>query len=518
MQLIPGAIIGGKYKLERPLASGGMGSVWVARHTDLDVEVALKFIGDAHVASPTLRTRFEREAKASAKISSSHVVHVLDYGLDGDTPFFAMELLQGEDLGARLKREGRIAPDALARLLFQIAKGLRRAHEAGFVHRDLKPSNIFLARIDDGEIVKILDFGVAKETSQPVGESTKTGEIMGSPHYMSPEQICESKSIDARSDLWSLAVILFRALTGELPFPGEACGVVLARILTATIPMPSDMVSDLPPSLDHFFRRAFQREVDLRFQSAREMAEAFAEAVSAKTPPSWSIARTGPISTSRPSMPTIKCAVSSTLPVALDSTLRSPEPGEGSARTMLLTPATTVSPLTPVTPLTPSAWGSAAPADAGGTLIVTLTDIHGERPKPRRPLVVWGLGASAVAGAVAGWMLLASVFGGPSPHEAAGGPAYTMAGVVAAPAAQPTSGPSSGEAPGKLVAPAELEAAMPAAAPDVITTPASGTSPASGAPNVAPLSSSPAAPASSAAPPRVNRPPSPIRKGPRLGF
>ncbi len=440
MQLISGALIGGKYRLERPLASGGMGAVWVARHTDLDVEVAIKFIQDTYASSPMLRARFEREARASAKISSAHVVHVLDYGLEGDTPFFAMELLNGEDLGAKLKREGRLTPEAMARILVQIAKGLHRAHEAGFVHRDLKPSNVFLAQMDDGELVKILDFGVAKHLSDPCGETTKTGEIMGSPHYMSPEQICEAKNIDARSDLWSLGVILYRALTGELPFPGDACGLVLAKILTSPIPVASHVAPHLGPAFDSFFRRAFERDPALRFQSAREMAEVFVTTAGAKdTAPSWPTPiHSMSLFESRPT------AISATLPAsqvaaAIAQSVDNPDATMQSARQPTETESAHTMPLNP------------ALIDPAGTLAATLRTVENTpaQTKARRPLRAWGLGVGGFAGVALGIALLATIFGGAASSGQGSPVAQASPLQIPAVAAAPMVAPSAPEDPAK---------------------------------------------------------------------
>ncbi|MFO0761083.1 MAG: protein kinase [Byssovorax sp.] len=285
MKLAPGVTIAGRYRLERRLAVGGMGSLWVARHAQLDVEVAIKFIDPKQAGSAVARQRFEREAKAAATLRNAHVVHVQDYGVDGDLPYLVMELLHGEDLGRRLDREKRLSLQAAAKILHQTARGLRKAHEAGVVHRDLKPANIFLARTDeDEEVVKILDFGIAKETGAVlVGEGTKTGELMGSPHYMSPEQVRGSKDLDHRSDLWSLGVILFRAVTGRLPFASQVLGAVIAHILADPIPRASEVAPDLPSALDGFFLRAFSRDKTQRFQSAREMSEAFTAIVQGTT-------------------------------------------------------------------------------------------------------------------------------------------------------------------------------------------------------------------------------------------
>jgi serine/threonine-protein kinase len=272
----PGLVIASKYRLERPLASGGMGSVWLAQHLDLDVPVAIKFIASA--AFKEARVRFQREARAAARIKSPHVVHVQDYGLDGALPYLVMELLQGEDLATRLKREQRLSLEQTLRILVQLAKALRKTHEQGIVHRDLKPGNIFLVRGDDDEdFVKIVDFGIAKGIGALAsGEATTTGHVMGSPSYMSPEQVRGRKDIDARTDLWSLAVIVYRALTGRLPFVGEVHSDLLIRIATEPVPPPTSVAPDLPPALDQFFEKALARERDERFQSAREMAEAFA--------------------------------------------------------------------------------------------------------------------------------------------------------------------------------------------------------------------------------------------------
>ncbi|MEP7119820.1 MAG: protein kinase [Byssovorax sp.] len=277
MKIAPGAVIAGRYRLEKRLAVGGMGSLWTAQHTQLDTLVAIKFMDPNHAGSAMGRQRFEREAKTAASLKSAHVVQVHDYGVEDDRPYIVMELLQGEDLGRRLKRERRISLQIASGILTQIARGLRRAHDAGLIHRDLKPPNIFMARGDDEEVVKILDFGIAKDTMEAkLGEGTKTGELMGSPHFMSPEQIRSSKDIDHRSDLWSLGVILFRAVTGALPFQGDAIGAVIAHILADPIPAPSSVYASLSPAVDAYFARAFSRDAAGRFQSAREMAEVFA--------------------------------------------------------------------------------------------------------------------------------------------------------------------------------------------------------------------------------------------------
>jgi serine/threonine-protein kinase len=285
MPINPGSIIGGKYRLLRRLAIGGQGSIWVAEHIQLGSQVAIKFMDFAQISSPAALTRFEREARAAARLRHQNLVHVEDRGVEDGIPYLVMELFEGEDLLKRLKSVGLLSLDEVARITNQVARGLRRLHEAGYVHRDLKPGNIFLARNDEGEeVVKILDFGIVKQSEAEVGEGTKTGEFVGSPHYMSPEQIRNVKLVDARSDQWSLGVVMFRALTGQFPFPGEAIGAVVSNIIAGAARRPSEIVPALSPAIDAFFERVFARDPNQRFASAMEMAEAFARAAGARAP------------------------------------------------------------------------------------------------------------------------------------------------------------------------------------------------------------------------------------------
>jgi serine/threonine-protein kinase len=270
-----GHVIAGKYKLSAMLARGGMGAVWRARHLGLDVDVAVKLMTPLLASSQEQRVRFTREAKAAAQLKSPHVVQIHDHGLDGDTPYIVMELLAGEDLGARLRREKRIAPATAAALATQIGRGLRKAHDIGIVHRDLKPANIFLARGDEDEdIVKILDFGIARESAS--GDSTLPGELLGSPPYMSPEQARGLKGIDHRTDQWAFGVVLFRMLTGALPFQSDRAGDVLVRICTERAPSPTSIAPDLSQAFNPFFARVFEHDPERRFPSVREMVNAFA--------------------------------------------------------------------------------------------------------------------------------------------------------------------------------------------------------------------------------------------------
>jgi len=280
-----GELVAGKYELVRLIGRGGMGSVWEGRHVTLGTRVACKFI-DADFASksPEARTRFRNEARAAASLRSKHVVEVYDYGVMGDgRPYIVMEFLAGESLADRLERVGRLPLAVTARIVHQVGRALQKAHAAGIVHRDLKPDNIFLMwdEEDERDQVKVVDFGIAKFTDERVNVShaTQTGSVVGTPFFMSPEQARGIDVIDLRSDLWALGVVTFQCMTGQLPFHSEAVGDLLIKICTGEIPVPSHVAPDLPLSMDAWMARALERDRDVRFQSAREMTEALAEAI-----------------------------------------------------------------------------------------------------------------------------------------------------------------------------------------------------------------------------------------------
>ncbi len=278
----PGSIIANRFQLVHELGRGTMGTVWLAQHLTLDVRCAVKFMSAEAAREPAYAARFALEARAIAQIQSPHIVRVLDYDLWEGVPFIAMERLVGEDLGARLQRVQKLDAATTCRILEQVARGLARAHRAGIVHRDLKPENIFLAREGDDEIVKLVDFGIAKLEGRP-GRKTHVGEVLGTPVYMSPEQARCADSIDARADLWSLGTIAFECLTGRLVFDGESLGDIFARILVEPIPVPSQVAPELPPAFDAWFLRALCREPEGRFADAREMVDALERALDDKS-------------------------------------------------------------------------------------------------------------------------------------------------------------------------------------------------------------------------------------------
>ena len=271
---LEGRILAGRYRLISQLGRGGMGSVWRAEHLDLGTPAAVKLIDETYVQSPEALTRFRREAQAAASLRSANVVQILDYGLDGETPYIAMELLEGESLADRMERQYKLEPIDCATILLQVSKALAKAHDMGIVHRDLKPDNIFLVRDGEDEIAKVLDFGIAKQTSatQLSGDmATRTGSLMGTPYYMSPEQASGRRQVDQRTDIWAYAVIAFECMTGQRPFDDNNLGGLLLSICTEFPRRPSSVAS-VPLGFDEWFARCTAKDPAGRFASIREAA------------------------------------------------------------------------------------------------------------------------------------------------------------------------------------------------------------------------------------------------------
>ncbi|HWA70906.1 MAG TPA: serine/threonine-protein kinase [Polyangiaceae bacterium] len=269
-----GLVLSGRYRLLSRLGAGGMGSVWRARDLTLDADVAIKLMGAEFVGSGEAVARFRREARAAAAIRSGHVVQILDYGVDGDTPFIAMELLRGDSLADRLARMGPLSAPAAAHLLGHVARALTLAHEHGIVHRDLKPDNIFIVREGDEDVAKVLDFGVARRR-EGLGDSsglqTRAGAILGTPFYMSPEQ-SGGEPVDELSDIWAFGVIACECLTGTRPFAGDTLGALFRAVCIADIPRPSSLGA-VPEGFDEWFARAAARDKSQRYKTVRQAAE-----------------------------------------------------------------------------------------------------------------------------------------------------------------------------------------------------------------------------------------------------
>jgi serine/threonine-protein kinase len=278
--LRPGEIIAGKYYVEGVIGSGGMGVVVAARHVDLDRKVAIKFLLPTMTSEHEAVARFAREARAVAKLQSEHVARVLDVGtLDDGGPYMVMEFLEGEDLGARLRRSGPSPIDLAVDFVLQACVAIAEAHGQRIIHRDLKPSNLFCTRRSDGRpIIKVLDFGISKIVDSnrpgdvPSSSVTRTSAAMGSPPYMSPEQFQSAKDVDARTDIWSLGIILFELLTGKLPFRGEGFGELAVKIALAAPESLRAHRPDAPGALEAIVGKCLAKDRSRRYGNVADLA------------------------------------------------------------------------------------------------------------------------------------------------------------------------------------------------------------------------------------------------------
>jgi serine/threonine-protein kinase len=285
-----GMMVTPSVKLLRPLGAGGMGAVWVAEHLALRTEVVVKFIASGLTKNKEAQARFSREAAAASQVKSPHVVQTFDHGVtDEGVPYIVMELLEGRDLAASLDEAPSLDPELVVEIIGQLSRALDRAHEKGIIHRDIKPGNVYLCDAGrSGEIfVKLLDFGIAKGVelaTNRVDSGTKTGAMIGSPFYMSPEQILGAKDIDHRSDLWSVGVLAFEMLTGHKPFDAETMGGLAIKIHSEPLPVPSSVNPDLPAAVDAWFAKACARKPAARYDSAKELAEELVHALGGQMP------------------------------------------------------------------------------------------------------------------------------------------------------------------------------------------------------------------------------------------
>jgi serine/threonine-protein kinase len=251
-----------------------MGTVWAADHLSLRSHVAVKLINPELAASEDAVRRFEAEARAAAALRSPHVVQVLDFGTD-DTPFLVMELLQGENLAQRLRRRGALPWLEVWTLVSQLGRAMARAHGASIVHRDLKPANLFLTDDDAPFFVKVLDFGIAKALQGSDADITRLltqrGALLGTPLYMSPEQ-CQGQLVDSRSDLWSMAIITFEAITGRIPYSAQTLPDLLRAIVSDPMVVPSK-IAPVPPGFDTWFTRATARDPAQRFPDVQSLLD-----------------------------------------------------------------------------------------------------------------------------------------------------------------------------------------------------------------------------------------------------
>jgi tRNA A-37 threonylcarbamoyl transferase component Bud32 len=279
--LAEGQVLAGKYRVERVLGVGGVGIVVAARHLQLDQMVAIKFLLPAMASDAEAVARFEREARSAARIKGEHVARIFDVGETEGAPFMVMELLEGGDLAQWLAQRGPLPIAHAVDFVLQACVAIAAAHSLGIVHRDLKPANLFCVPRSDGQLlVKVLDFGISKVVEYGASGSavsvTRTSSVLGSPHYMSPEQAQGAKDVDTRTDIWALGVILYELLAGNVPFPGDAFGAIAVKISTQPAPALDDLRSDAPPELAEVVQKCLSKDRRDRFPNVAALARALA--------------------------------------------------------------------------------------------------------------------------------------------------------------------------------------------------------------------------------------------------
>lgn len=456
-RLTPGAILGGKYRLLRPLGQGGMGAVWAARNEATAREVAVKLLLQP---DPEHRARLLQEAKACGRVRHRNVIGILDAEVtEGGEPFLVMELFQGEILTDVLKRKRRLAIPEAARIGRDIARGLAAAHALNVIHRDLKPGNVFLHQEEDEQdyTVKVLDFGISKLTADSEVHKTATGIVLGSPSYMSPEQIRGLADIDGRSDLWSLGVVLFEMLAGARPFQGNV-EAILVKVLSGEPAPIGQLVRNLDPAFAALVHACLQRDRDRRPASAAELAarlEAFAAADGAAAPAS--VARPSPMEVpvyARPA-PAVQPQAGAWAPEMHDHTTR-PLQREGARPQASSSPDATL-PLAQLRRTTPMGIAAVSPV------------------------------ASPIPAPSPGYAPAAGSGYAPAPVPASGYAPVPGSGYAPAPRYAPAPAPAPGYAPapapgsGYAPAPGPPYAPAPTAAPTSAPSPRSGPAPSSGA-------------------------------------
>src|SRR6188474_431046 len=278
--LNPGEIIDGKYRIVRLLGEGGMGAVYEGENTRIHRRVAIKVLHAGVATNADAVQRFEREAQAAGRIGSEHIVEVLDLGnLASGDRYMVMEFMDGDSLGGRIKTKGRLSPAELYPIAHQLLAALDAAHSAGIIHRDLKPDNVYLLKSRGGkaDFVKLLDFGISK-FNQLSGDSgfsmTRTGAVMGTPYYMAPEQAKGARDLDHRVDLYAAGVILYEAITGEVPFNADTFNELLFKIVLEAAKPVEQVVPNIDPNFAAIVNKSMAREPAARFQNAREFQQA----------------------------------------------------------------------------------------------------------------------------------------------------------------------------------------------------------------------------------------------------
>jgi serine/threonine-protein kinase len=480
----PGDILAGKYRVDRVLGMGGMGVVVAATHLDLQEPRAIKFMLPSALPDGEAVERFLREARATSRLRSEHVARVYDVGrLDNGAPYMVMECLEGADLNATLKRGGALHHQLAILYVLQTAEALAEAHGRGIVHRDLKPANLFLSTREDGTpCIKVLDFGISKFAGASgldgdLGMATATHVVLGSPHYMSPEQMHSSRAVDARSDIWSLGVILYQLVTGRLPFRGRSITEIIAVVLEGMPPRPSDLMpGHLPQGLDPVILRCLERDLSRRYANVGELAQGLLPFA----PPGAgvavdrilrSIASPSRTATGLPmvAVPEGQLPPGLRAPVALDPLTVREAGSSPSHAALAMTPQH--APITGALAGPPSGAGLPPPG-AIATGAWGSTSVGRAPLRSRAPLVVLGVGAAFVVGGLVAWTVATS---GPHP---AGGPVVTLTGSAGADppaptASAPPTAPAASAAPTASTTPTASADPAPSATPPATSSAAS---------------------------------------------
>jgi serine/threonine protein kinase len=302
-----GRIVAGKYRLRKQIGTGAMGAVWAAVHEALDRQVAIKFLMPSQEDAEIASARFVREAKSAARVKHRFVVDVFDFGVTDDGLYYmVLELLQGQELAATMQNGQPWRAREAIHFLMQCLSGLDAVHQAGLVHRDLKPENVFVMQDNDGRFPKLLDFGISKSAEAPAASNVQPGEppakrprmkqltrvgvTLGTPCYMSPEQLRGARDLDGRADLYSVGVLLYQWLSGHVPYVHDNLAELAQQVASRSAPQLVDMRPELGQALSQVVQRAIAPTREERFQSAHEMREALAAAM-AQVPAQASCAR-----------------------------------------------------------------------------------------------------------------------------------------------------------------------------------------------------------------------------------